>query len=321
MKRGINMNAIGIDIGGMSIKVGLVDELGQVRLNFVMPINREMKGETIIDQLIQEINGFIVKNNIDPASIKGIGVGCPGIINSKDGVISYSANLKFIEYPLAKVLESGTGFPVKVTNDANAATLGEARFGCGKKYRDVIMITIGTGIGGGIVVDGKLIEGHEGKGAELGHISLIQNGELCGCGRKGCFEAYASATALIRQTKDAMKKNPDTILWKYVDGNITKVDGKMPFDAAKANDPVGVEIVDKYISYLGDGLLNYMNIFRPEIIVLSGGVSKQGSYLIDRLIQYAEAHNYGYPHSPKVEIKCAELGYESGIVGAACLQL
>ncbi len=180
------------------------------------------------------------------------------------------------------------------------------------------MITLGTGVGGGIVIDGKLYEGTDGKGAELGHTSLIYNGLPCSCGRKGCLEMYASATALIRQTKEAMKNDKNSLLWNEVK-ILDDVNGKTVFDAAKKGDKTSEAVIDQYVSYLGEGLLNMCNIFRPECIVLSGGIAKQGKLLTDKLTKYMEAQGYGYPYAPKTEIAIANLGYNSGIIGAASL--
>jgi glucokinase len=180
------------------------------------------------------------------------------------------------------------------------------------------MLTLGTGVGGGIIINGKLFEGNEGKGAELGHSVIVVDGEQCTCGRKGCLETYASATALIRETKKAMQLNKRSLLWK-VCPDIDLVGGKVPFDAAKQGDPTAIKVLDNYIKYLGEGILNFCNIFRPNVIVLSGGIANAGDYLFDRVNNYVRERNYGYKMTPEVKIVPAELGYDSGKIGAAAL--
>lgn len=310
---------IGVDIGGTSIKGGAVNEKGQVQSTFVMPFKNSDSSDVTLANLIKTIKKYINDNKIDLKKIKGIGVGCPGAIDSINGVVTFANNLKWNNVKLKEILEKGLHIPVKITNDANAAALGEAKFGAGKIYPNVILLTLGTGIGGGIIIDEKLYEGNEGKGAELGHTVIVVDGEKCTCGRRGCFETYASATALIKQSKKIMKQYPKSLMWKLVDGKINNVNGKVAFDASKKDDKAGKLIVDWYVKYLSEGILNFCNIFRPNIVILSGGIANQGEYLLKKIRKYCKEHNYGYPRSPKVEIQKAVLGYESGIIGAACL--
>jgi len=311
------MLAIGVDIGGTSIKVSAVNENGKVLNKFVIPVNKEESQDETIDNLIKEINSYI-ENNDFKGKISGIGLGIPGSVDTATGEVIYCSNLGWKYLPIVKKIKEGTNLEVKITNDANAAALAESKFGVGKIYKDIVMITIGTGIGGGIIIDNKLYEGFEGKGAELGHVTLIMDGLPCGCGRKGCFEKYASATALINQTKEAMEKNKDSLL-NEVAKEEGKVNGKVAFIAAKKGDKVANQVIDQYVKYLSEGLLNICNVFRPQCIVLSGGIANQGEYLITKVIRYMESYNFGYPFSPKTSIKIAEVGYDSGIIGAASL--
>ena len=219
---------------------------------------------------------------------------------------------------VADIFHEVLPYPVRLTNDANAASLGEAKYGAGKSHETVIMLTLGTGVGGGIIINGKLFEGNEGKGAELGHSVIVVDGEQCTCGRKGCLETYASATALIRETKKAMQLNKRSLLWKICP-DVDLVSGKIPFEAAKQGDPTAIKVLDNYVKYLGEGILNFCNIFRPNIIVLSGGIANAGDYLFDRINKYVRERNYGYKMTPEVKIVPAELGYDSGKIGAAAL--
>lgn len=316
------MYAIGIDIGGTSIKWGLVTEDGKVlNTDFMETIKGEDQNITA-DRLCVRLEEFIKNNNVSKKEIVGIGLGAPGMIDSKNGEVVYSNNLNWNFFPLAKIIQNKLGLPAKIGNDANVATLGEVKFGAGNKYKNVVMLTIGTGVGGGIVVDGELVEGNKGGGAELGHTTLKFDSDIrCTCGRYGCLEVYASATALIRQTKEAMELNRSSKLWDIVDHEIEKVNGKTVWDGYDMGDETAIKVVDQYITYLGEGVLNYCNIFRPEAIILSGGIAKQGERLVRLLTEYCEPRKYGYPGTPSVKILIAELGYESGIIGAASLVL
>ena len=312
------MVAIGIDIGGTSIKGAAVSEDGKVGEVFSMPVEKGEDQYITIEKLIKITNEYLVSHGYNKNNVLGIGLGVPGAIDSIHGICSSSNNLKWENLPIKELFEKGTGIETRITNDANAAALGEAKFGAGKQYKDIIMITLGTGVGGGIVVGGKLIEGNEGKGAELGHIVIQLNGRQCTCGRKGCFEVYASATALISDTKEAMEKDKNSLMHEIAKKN-GKVDGRTAFDAAKQGDKTACEVVDQYVYYLCEGLLNYCNIFRPEAIVLSGGIANAGEYLLNKVNTYMKEHDYGFPKTPKVEVYLSELGYDSGKVGAAAL--
>jgi glucokinase len=181
------------------------------------------------------------------------------------------------------------------------------------------MYTLGTGVGGGAIIDGKLMEGFESKGAEFGHSTLIMGGEPCACGRRGCVEQYVSASALIRQTKRAMKENKNSLMWEFVGNDIENVDGRTAFECAKQGDKTANEVVDKFVEYLGESVLSVLNVFRPEIFILGGGLSAQGDYLLDKLRKHCEKYNYGYKVAPKTEFKIASLGNDAGIIGAASL--
>ena len=315
------MYAIGVDIGGMSMKIGLVNEKGKVLDTEIVPTNPLDNYKVTINDLCAGINRLVERNKLYHDDVNGIGIGVPGAINQRTKCVDSSANLHWENVPLVQLVEEGCKIPVKMTNDANAATLGEARFGFKGKYPNVVMLTLGTGIGGGVIIEGQLFEGVEGKGTELGHTSLIIGGRPCNCGRRGCAEAYASATALMNLTKEAMDEDKDSILWKMCDGDKNKVNGKMPFDAAKEGDKAGMKVVDDYIMYLGETILNLNNIFRPNAFILSGGVAKQGEYLINRLKEYCARYDWGYKNTPVPELLIATLGYESGIIGAASLCL
>lgn len=311
------MIAIGIDIGGTSIKGAAIESNGKVFETFSMPFIKGEKGENTIRKLAEIVKEYINRLNIEN-EVVGIGIGSPGTLDADNGIVEYANNLGWDHLHIADIFKEVLPYPVRLTNDANAAALGEARFGAGKEFNDIIMLTLGTGVGGGIIINGKLYEGNMHKAGELGHIVVQVDGEQCTCGRKGCLEAYASATALIRETKKAMLNDKNSLMWK-VCPDIECVGGKTSFDAAKQGDKAAVQVLDNYVKYLGEGILNYCNIFRPNAIVLSGGVANAGDYLFDKLNQYVKERNYGYKMTPEVKILPAKLGYDSGKIGAAAL--
>lgn len=312
------MFAIGIDIGGTSIKGAVVNDAGKVLTRFAMDVNKDASGEDEVnrfcDVMIKSINDY--DNSI---KLEGIGIGMPGILDMDKGVVITSPNLpKWNGIYISKLISKRMGLPVYINNDANVATLGEARFGSGKEYSNLIMLTLGTGVGGGIIIDNKLYDGYKHMGAELGHMVIRVNGEKCGCGRRGCFEAYASATGLIKMSKKEMDKNPDSLMHEIAN-EFGKVNAKVVFEASRRGDKAAIRVMKRYVRYLGEGILNYCNIFRPEVVVLSGGVANEGDYLLDQVRHFLKNHSYGMKGSPKVELKVASLGYDSGKIGAACL--
>lgn len=311
------MIAIGIDIGGTSIKGAAVDSNGRVYEKFSMPFVKGEAGEQTIRKLADIVKEYITAHKLEK-KIVGIGIGSPGTLDVKNGIVNYANNLGWNELHVADIMHEVLPYPIRLTNDANAACLGEAKYGAGKKYETIIMLTLGTGVGGGIIINGKLFEGNEAKGGELGHVVVQVDGEPCSCGRRGCLEAYASATALIRDTKRAMLLNKKSLMWNIIP-EIDLVDGKVPFEAAKKGDPSAIRVIDNYVSYLGEGLLNYCNIFRPNVIVLSGGVANAGDFLFKKLNDYLKDRDFGYKHTPEVKVVPAILGYDSGKIGAAAL--
>ena len=313
------MLAIGIDIGGTSIKGAAVYDDGKMLGVFSMPVIKGEPGETTINKLIDLVEQYIKDQKIADQII-GIGIGIPGLLDINKGTVVMSNNLKWEDLPIVDTFKKRLPYPVRISNDANAATLGEALYGAGKGVPYVIMLTLGTGVGGGIVLDGKLYEGNLGQGAELGHIVVQYGGRECTCQRKGCLERYASATALVMDTKEAMEKHPESLMHKIAEEQ-GKVDGRVAFKAARQNDPAGLAVVEQYIYFLSEGILNYCNIFRPNIVILSGGIANEGDYLFDRINAYLPKERYGFPRSPAVKVVPAKLGYDSGKIGAAALFL
>ena len=310
---------LAIDIGGTSMKGALVDRQGHLSSRFVVPVVPGEEQESALDRLIASAKESL-QSLSEGDRVIGIGCGVPGGINTFTGVCDYASNLGWKNLPVARILSDKLSLPCKIDNDANAAMLGEIQFGQEKAYRNAILLTLGTGIGGGIFVNGQLYVGNEGKGAEIGHMVIVAGGIPCPCGRKGCFETYASATALTRETKKAIEAHPESLMAEEVRKGV-KIDAALPFECAKKGDEVAQQVVDQYIEYLGVGCLNLIDIFWPEVIVLSGGVSKQGENLRQPLERYLEKFGYGFgvDKAPKVDIKISRLGADIGIYGAAAL--
>ncbi len=306
----------GIDLGGTFIKCGIVDETGTVLVKDKIPTGSTRPYAEIAEDMGKLVLDLIVRAGLDRAQIKAVGIGSPGTIDSQEGVIVYNNNLHWRNVPLGPAVQAIVGLPVFVTNDANAAALGENFAGAAKAYDASILVTLGTGVGGGIVIDRALFEGNRSAGAEIGHTVIRMGGEKCTCGRQGCFEAYASATALIRQTKRAMEKNRDSLLWE-VSPTLEAVDGKTAFAAASRGDRIAQKVVERYIDYLAEGLANMANIFRPQAIVLGGGVCAEGEALLAPLRKRMDRLLYGGTDYAPVALIAARLGNDAGLVGAA----
>lgn len=307
---------IGIDLGGTFIKGGIVTAEGEIITADKIPTESELGGDRVATNIVTLAERLLAKANISKTDVVGLGIGSPGMIDSKKGEVVFSGNLHWTHFPIAEETAKRIGLPVKLANDANVAALGETKFGCGKDYENTILITLGTGVGGGIVIDGKLFEGYRSAGAELGHAVLMVGGEQCTCGRKGCFEAYASATALIRDTKRAMQADISSKMWEI--GGLDKVTGKTPFDYYDT-DSSAKAVVDKYITMLGAGLTNLANEFRPEAIILGGGVCAQGDTLVKPLQEILDKEIFAGEKGPQVKLLIATLGNNAGLLGAAAL--
>ena len=307
---------IGIDIGGTTVKAVIINRNGEVLAEDSIATDKD--GDLLSNNIIDLVNRMIMAQGGVKCDYQGIGIGCPGLIDSKNGMVVFSGNLGLKYHQLGRAVSERLGMPVKITNDANAAALGEAKFGAGKKYNDSILITLGTGVGGGIVVDGKLFEGGNSAGTEIGHIVIVENGERCTCGRKGCLEAYASATALIQQTRNAMSENKNSLMWKtYTPETVT---GKTPFEYADTDITAKV-VVDKYISHLACGIINIANIFRPQVVMLGGGVSNQKEKLTKPLQEILDKELFAGQGYAPVKVVTASLGNQAGALGAAALMM
>lgn len=310
---------LGIDLGGTNIAVGIVDD----NFNIVARANRKTNAPRDINLIIDDMAGTCVDacNNLGVSmdDVASFGVGAPGAVDTVNGTVSASHNIGLFGENLVDMLYSRTGKRFYIENDANAAAYGEFLAGAGKGTKHFVAITLGTGVGGGMIVDGKIFTGGNFVGGELGHHVIVANGEQCSCGRKGCYEAYASATALIRQTKQKMLNNRESIMWKLVDGDIEKVNGKLCFDAADMGDTAAKEVVDMYRYYVAVGACNIANILQPECIGIGGGISAQKENLVAPIRAFIEDEIYSKGVLPPCKVLAAELGNDAGIIGAAML--
>ena len=308
---------IGIDIGGSYIKSGIVKYDGEIVASMKIPTPMSV-GVGSMENVFKTIAARLTEQaGITKENIIGVGVGSAGAVDSSLGEVCFAANLTMERFPLASVAEEALGLPVKVANDANCACLGEWKFGSGKNFSDMILVTLGTGVGGGIIVDNKLLTGNRGAGGEIGHMLLCKGGRQCSCGRKGCFEAYVSGGALVSQTIEAMQKDRKTKLWKIMDES-KMITPKLIFDMSR-EDKLAKKIVGDYIVNLAEGLVDLGNIFRPQAIIIGGGLSAQGDYLIAPVREYVNGHLFAKDTTPQVEILQAKLGNSAGVIGAASL--
>ena len=308
---------IGIDIGGSYIKSGIVKYDGEIVASMKIPTPMSV-GVGSMENVFKTIAARLTEQaGITKENIIGVGVGSAGAVDSSLGEVCFAANLTMERFPLASVAEEALGLPVKVANDANCACLGEWKFGSGKNFSDMILVTLGTGVGGGIIVDNKLLTGNRGAGGEIGHMLLCKGGRQCSCGRKGCFEAYVSGGALVSQTIEAMQKDRKTKLWKIMDES-KMITPKLIFDMSR-EDKLAKKIVGDYIVNLAEGLVDLGNIFRPHAIIIGGGLSAQGDYLIAPVREYVNGHLFAKDTTPQVEILQAKLGNNAGVIGAASL--
>ena len=308
------MYYIGVDLGGTNIAVGVVTEEGKILATDSVPTLAEREYPEIVADMAMVCKRVVEKAGLEMKDIKAIGIGTPGSVDHKNGVVLYANNLKFENTPLAEEIGKYFDIPVRLENDANAAAFGEYVVN-GKGTKDFVFITLGTGVGGGIIINEKLYTGFNGIGGELGHMTIMHGGKMCSCGNPGCWEAYASVTALIAQTKEAIEKNPDSLMAKLAEEN-GEVSGRTAFEAAKKGDAAGLAVVEKYREYVASGIMNIINIFQPERLMIGGGISREGEYLIAPIREYCQKFGYN-KNIAKTDIQAATLFGDAGIVGAA----
>lgn len=309
---------VGIDLGGTNIVAGVVDEEYNIIAKASTKTNCPRPEKEIADDMAKMALQAVKNANLDIGDIEWIGIGTPGIANSTTGIIERANNLGFVNTPMVKYISESIDKPVFIENDANAAAYGEYVAGAAKGAKNAVCITLGTGVGGGIIVDGKIYAGSNFAGAEIGHTVIEVDGAQCSCGRKGCFEAYSSATGLIRMSKEAMAQFPESIMNKMAEEK-GKVTARTSFDAMRAGDKPAKDVVDKYIKYLAAGITNTINIFQPDVLCIGGGVCNEGDPLLLPVKALVEKEDFASNSAKRTEIVIAKLGNDAGIIGAAFL--
>lgn len=295
---------IGIDIGGTKTRLGLVDVNHKLLAKKVIATNAWKGPERVVQTIGETVLGLLEEQKIAMDQCIGAGVGVAGTVDRKQGIVIYSNNMQWKQVPLTELLSQYLPIPIRIANDADCAALGEAADGAAREYQDVIMLTLGTGVGGGIILDGKIYEGRRIGGSELGHMVIVENGEPCTCGRKGCLEAYASATALKKAAEKKLGK---------------ALEPREIFALAEKGEVTAREIADDFICKLGTGVVNITNIFRPQILLLGGSLADQGEALLYPLCEKVKRNCFGGELSEVPEIRAAKLGNEAGMIGAANL--
>lgn len=314
------MYYLGIDLGGTNIAVGVVDKEGNIVGRGKKKTNLPRPAQEIVKDMVEACKLAVEDAKITMKDIECAGVGTPGTANRETGIVEFSNNLGFENVPLVQMLEEGLGVKVFIENDANAAAYGEFIAGSAKGAKNAVVITLGTGVGGGIIINSKIYCGSNFAGAEIGHMVTVCDGVPCNCGRNGCYESYASATALIRQTKEAMENDKSSVMWEIAEHDINKVNGRTAFDGMRAGDAAAKKVVDTYINYIGCGLVNIINIFQPDVLSIGGGICNEGETLLKPIREYVERERYSRYSKKQTKICTASLGNDAGIIGAAFLK-
>ncbi len=313
------MYRIGVDLGGTNIAVGVVDENLKIVGRGKTKTNAPRPAAEIFDDIAVAVKAAMEDAGITIDDVVSIGVGTPGSVNKGNGYIEFANNLGFDQVPAKEMLEARLGKTVYLDNDANCAALGEAVAGVGQGVKSLVAVTLGTGVGSGIIIDGKILGGVNYAAGEMGHMVICIDGEQCNCGRRGCWERYASATALIAQTKAAMLEDKDSIMWQLVEGDIEKTSGRTSFDAWRKGDATAAKVVERYVYYVATGVINIINTFQPEVICIGGGVGHEGDNILNPLRDFVENERYSIHSQTQTKICGAVLGNDAGIYGAALL--
>lgn len=307
---------IGIDLGGTNIAAGIVREDGKIVVQSSVSTLSQRPTDEIVKDMVFLSKQLIKDAELELNDIEAVGIGCPGTINFETGEVIYSNNIKMEHYMLAKEFQKYLNLPVKIDNDANCAAMGEYIVS-GNNVPIFMFITLGTGVGSGLILNGKVFRGFNGAASEAGHITLVSGGEPCTCGKRGCWETYASVTALIRQTKVAMEKNPESLMHEIAKAE-GKISGRTSFDAAKQGDKAAQAVVKQYAQYVADGIVSVENVLQPDIISVGGGISREGEYLLQPVCEYAAANGFN-KFMPKTKIVTAQSFNDAGIIGAAMI--
>lgn len=312
---------VGIDLGGTNIAAGLVGEDGTLIKQQSVPTKSGRSAREIVKDMASLAKKVAELGEIPWENIEAVGIGVPGTANRDTGMVEYANNLGFYDEPMVSMLkEELPGKSIRFDNDANAAAWGEYVAGSGKGSKSMLAVTLGTGVGGGIILDGKLFRGVNYAAGEFGHFVIDRNGIPCNCGRRGCFETYASATALVAQTKETMEQHPESLLWELCGKNIDLVEGKTLFDGVRQEDEIAKQVLSQFIEYLATGLVDLINIFQPEVLCIGGGISKAGDFLLNPLQAIIDKEDYAATSCNRTKITVATLDNDAGLIGAALLE-
>ncbi len=312
------MYRIGIDLGGTNIAAGLVDEHLRIVDSCSVKTGVPRPVSQIVEDMVKLVHILTERNGVKPGQLASVGVGVPCTANQENGHMEDANNLGFGDVPFLTLLAEKLTCPVYFDNDANAAAWGEYLAG-GYPEDSFLMVTVGTGIGGGIILGGKLWPGINGAAAEFGHMTVRYDGTPCNCGRRGCWEAMASANALIAQAKERMGNHPESLLWRLCGGDVRNLEAKTVFDGAAAGDETAAALLDTYTTYLAEGVTNLINIFQSAVLCIGGGVSRAGEALLLPLREKTEERIYSKNAKRNTKIVLAKLDNDAGILGAALL--
>ncbi len=314
------MYRIGVDLGGTNIVAAVVDDQFRIVSKVTSKTNLPRPAGEVCSDIVTDVFEAIRQAGLKESDIDSYGLGSPGVIDVDRGIVVHASTFQYTNEPLRDLLYERSGKLFYCANDANAAAYGEFVAGAGRGTKDFMAVTLGSGIGGGIIINKRIYVGAGFAAGEPGHHVIVQDGETCLCGRKGCWEAYASATGLIRDTKRAMACHPRSLLWEMCAHDLRNVDAKMTFDARDAGDPAAAAVIHQYMEYLGTGIANMIKILQPEVLCLGGGISNQGQRLIDELEEVMRGRDFQQYNTRTTVLKIAELGNDAGLIGAAFLK-
>lgn len=313
------MYYLGVDLGGTMIKTGVVDEQFNIIGKSSAPTAMPRPANELVDDIAMAAKEAVANAGLNMDDIAAVGVGTPGSVNPVTGIVGFAGNLLLSNYPMAEELEARLGKKVTLANDANAAAYGEVLAGSARGAKNAICITLGTGIGGGIIIDGKVYTGSNHAAGELGHMVIIKDGIECNCGRKGCWEKYASTSALVRMTKEAMEADKNSAMWEKAGGTLDAVNGLTSYAAMRDGDETATKLVDEYVSNIACGLINLINAFQPEIVCIGGAISKEGETLLAPLRELVSKESFTVIGEQQTRIVACTLGNDAGLIGAAML--
>lgn len=309
---------IGIDLGGTNLGLGVVDEENNIVFKDSIPTRKSLKYDEICDDIIELTEKAIGSLGMNITAVKGMGIGVPGIVNPSDSMVVECVNLKWKNIYIKKYIEDKLNIPVYIGNDATVAGVAEFAVGAMKGYKSGVLLTLGTGIGAGIIIDGKVYDGAHGIGSEIGHVIVGENYFDCNCGRNGCLETFCSSTAIIKYAQKLLEEGNESSMEKEIQGDLSKISGKIIFDAAKKGDKVANQVIDRMVKYLAIGIVNTVAILDPEVIVIGGGLSAAGEFLLKPIIKEAKERVY-FKGAPIGDIVLSKIGNDGGIIGAANL--